>query len=55
MNNFYLPLMSDNIDKEDIQSLIDFLSQDQIPKLTNGPKQLNLKKHGENGQVPNTI
>ena len=38
MNNFYLPLMSDNIDKEDIQSLIDFLSQDQIPKLTNGPK-----------------
>ena len=38
MNNFYLPLMSDNIDKEDIQSLIDFLSQDRIPKLTNGPK-----------------
>ena len=38
MNNYYLPLMSDNIDKEDIQSLIDFLSQDQIPKLTNGPK-----------------
>ena len=38
MNNFYLPLMSDNIDKEDIQSLIDFLSQKQIPKLTNGPK-----------------
>ena len=38
MNNFYLPLMSDNIDKEDIQSLIDFLSQDKIPKLTNGPK-----------------
>jgi len=37
MNKFYLPLMSDNIDKEDIQSLIDFLSQDQIPKLTNGP------------------
>ena len=30
--------MSDNIDKEDIKSLIDFLSQDQIPKLTNGPK-----------------
>ena len=30
--------MSDNIDKEDIQSLIDFLSQEQIPKLTNGPK-----------------
>jgi CDP-6-deoxy-D-xylo-4-hexulose-3-dehydrase len=30
--------MSDNIDKEDIQSLIDFLSQESIPKLTNGPK-----------------
>jgi CDP-6-deoxy-D-xylo-4-hexulose-3-dehydrase len=38
MSNFYLPLMSDNIDKEDIQSLIDFLSQERIPKLTNGPK-----------------
>jgi len=38
MNNFYLPLMSDNIDKEDIQSLVDFLSQEQIPKLTNGHK-----------------
>ena len=38
MNNFYLPLMSDNIDKQDINLLIEFLSQDQIPKLTNGPK-----------------
>ena len=38
MNNFYLPLMSDNIDKQDVNSLIEFLSQDQIPKLTNGPK-----------------
>lgn len=35
---FYLPLMNDNIDKQDIQSVIDFLSQDSIPKLTNGPK-----------------
>jgi len=35
---FYLPLMNDNIDKEDIQCVVDFLSQDQIPKLTNGPK-----------------
>ena len=35
---FYLPLMNDNIDKEDIQSVLDFLSQDRIPKLTNGPK-----------------
>lgn len=38
MNNFYLPLMEDNIDKEDINSLINFLSQTPIPKLTNGPK-----------------
>jgi CDP-6-deoxy-D-xylo-4-hexulose-3-dehydrase len=37
---FYLPLMNDNIDKEDINSVIDFLSQDRIPKLTNGPKVL---------------
>ena len=36
--NFYLPLMNDNIDKEDVNSVIDFLSQDDIPKLTNGPK-----------------
>ena len=48
MSNFYLPLMSDNIDKEDIQSLIDFLSQDQIPKLTNGPKVVEFEnKWGE--------
>lgn len=35
---FYLPLMNDNIDKEDINLVIEFLSQDRIPKLTNGPK-----------------
>jgi hypothetical protein len=49
MSNFYLPLMSDNIDKEDVNALIDFLSQDQIPKLTNGPKVLSLKMLGVNG------
>ena len=38
MNNFYLPLMADNIDREDINSVINFLSQPNIPKLTNGPK-----------------
>ena len=38
MNKFFLPLMNDNIDKQDIQSVIDFLSQEAIPKLTNGPK-----------------
>jgi len=38
MSNFYFPLMSDNIDREDINTLINFLNQDSIPKLTNGPK-----------------
>lgn len=48
MNSFYLPLMSDNIDKEDVKALIDFLSQDQIPKLTNGPKVIEFEnKWGE--------
>ena len=48
MQNYYLPLMSDNIDKEDIRKVIDFLSQEQIPKLTNGPKVLEFeKKWGE--------
>ena len=40
MNNFYLPLMSDNIDKSDINSVVEFLTQENIPKLTNGPKVL---------------
>ena len=30
--------MNDNIDREDINSVIDFLSGENIPKLTNGPK-----------------
>jgi len=48
MNKFYLPLMEDNIDKEDINSLINFLNQDQIPKLTNGPKVIEFEnKWGE--------
>ena len=38
MNNFYLPLMEDNIDREDVNTLINFLNQTPIPKLTNGPK-----------------
>jgi CDP-6-deoxy-D-xylo-4-hexulose-3-dehydrase len=37
-NNFYLPLMDDNIDREDVNNVISFLQQDPIPKLTNGPK-----------------
>jgi CDP-6-deoxy-D-xylo-4-hexulose-3-dehydrase len=38
MKKFTIPLMNDNIDKEDIQSVINFLSGENIPKLTNGPK-----------------
>jgi CDP-6-deoxy-D-xylo-4-hexulose-3-dehydrase len=48
MNKFFLPLMNDNIDKEDVNSVIEFLSQDIIPKLTNGPKVLEFEnKWGE--------
>ena len=48
MSEFYIPLMSDNIDKEDINTLIDYLSQEQIPKLTNGPKVIEFEeKWGE--------
>jgi CDP-6-deoxy-D-xylo-4-hexulose-3-dehydrase len=38
MNKFNIPLVNDNIDKEDINSVINFLSSESIPKLTNGPK-----------------
>jgi len=36
--NYNIPLMSDNITREDINELVDFLQQDPIPRLTNGPK-----------------
>ena len=38
MENFNLPLMSDNIFRDDINAVVDFLQQDPIPRLTNGPK-----------------
>jgi CDP-6-deoxy-D-xylo-4-hexulose-3-dehydrase len=44
MSQFYLPLMDDNITRDDVNSVINFLSQDQIPKLTNGPKVLEFEK-----------
>ena len=44
MEKFFLPLMNDNIDREDINSIIDFLSQKSIPKLTNGPKVFEFEK-----------
>ena len=48
MNNYYLPLMDDNITRDDVNSIVDFLNQDQIPKLTNGPKVVEFEnKWGE--------
>jgi len=44
MSQFTLPLMDDNITREDVNSVIDFLNQDQIPKLTNGPKVVEFEK-----------
>lgn len=38
MSQFNLPLMSDNITRDDVNKVIEFLQQDPIPKLTNGPK-----------------
>jgi hypothetical protein len=38
MENFNLPLMSDNVSRDDINAVVDFLQQDPIPRLTNGPK-----------------
>lgn len=38
MSHFNHPLMNDNIDKSDVKAVVDFLSQESIPKLTNGPK-----------------
>ena len=38
MSKFFIPLMDDNIDRGDIDCLIDFLNQEKIPKLTNGSK-----------------
>ena len=38
MNKLKLPLMSDNIDRDDIDCLVEFLQQEPIPRLTNGSK-----------------
>ena len=38
MSKFYLPLMQENITREDTTELIHFLSQSPLPQLTNGPK-----------------
>ena len=44
MENFELPLMDNNIDREDINTLIEFLQQDPIPRLTNGSKVKEFEK-----------
>lgn len=44
MIKFSLPLMEDNITKGDIQELVNFLTQEKIPKLTNGPKVIEFEK-----------
>ena len=44
MNSLELPLMSDNISREDVDCLIDFLKQDPVPRLTNGQKVLEFEK-----------
>ena len=38
MEDLTLPLMSDNISRDDIDCLIEFLQQEPIPRLTNGSK-----------------
>ena len=38
MENFKLPLMDNNITQEDLSKVVKFLSQDKVPKLTNGEK-----------------
>ena len=38
MNKLKLPLMSDNIERDAIDCLVEFLQQEPIPRLTNGPK-----------------
>jgi len=44
MKNLTLPLMSDNISREDVDCLIDFLKQDPVPRLTNGEKVVEFEK-----------
>ena len=44
MKNLTLPLMAENIDRSDIDSVIEFLQQDPIPRLTNGEKVVEFEK-----------
>lgn len=40
----YIPLMEDNIIREDVDEIVSFLSQKKIPRLTNGPKVVEFEK-----------
>ena len=44
MEDLSLPLMSNKIDRADIDCLIEFLQQDPLPRLTNGPKVIEFEK-----------
>lgn len=44
----YLPLMEDNVVREDVDAIISFLSQKKIPRLTNGPKVVEFEKAWSN-------
>ena len=44
MKELTLPLMSDNISRDDIDCLIEFLQQDPIPRLTNGQKVIEFER-----------
>jgi CDP-6-deoxy-D-xylo-4-hexulose-3-dehydrase len=41
---YNLPLMSENIDRQDVNEVIQFLQQDPLPKLTHGPKVREFEK-----------
>ena len=44
MEDLKLPLMSNNIGRDDVDCLIEFLQQDPLPRLTNGPKVIEFEK-----------
>lgn len=42
--DWYIPLMDNNIDRTDCNAVIEFLSQPEIPRLSNGPKVLEFEE-----------
>ena len=51
--NYNIPLMTDNITRNDINELVEFLQQDPIPRLTNGPKVEEFEKQWSKCTTPN--